>query len=432
MPRKRSPNVRDALPQVSDFLRRLAKPAVAEPVDLSSYGKIFSNVEEGTVLLDADDGARYQAVLTRLITAAVTDEDISSKEVERALQRAIFFALDINRQRDSIPLDERIATATLELHRSLTRHHESYLCYVPVRGLESPASPYRFGPVTFARFNHSQLRKSYSAPKKHTMSDEKIRSRRSMFATLKKSAMWESSCALTHVSAKDPEAALLLTRRKARTAIDMMNFFIDLVPYNHGWLYLPEEAASTWDVSPILKEDGFFTIQSARRGPAIPLSLDNLKKHVPLQTFLRRTSRIFSKENPTEIEQLLLTAIQWAGRAGVAARREEAFLLFAIALESLVVPGQAPEITYRLRVRVAHLLGTKKPERLRISRDINRLYGIRSSIVHRGSYLVTDSDVYSIKWLAKRVIFNVLGSKAISRLVKKGDWENWLESKTLS
>ena len=69
------------------------------------------------------------------------------------------------------------------------------------------------------------------------------------------------------------------------------------------------------------------------------------------------------------LQDRILSALQWAGRAAVEERREEAFLLYAIAIESLLLGGKSHvEVTERLAVRGAHLLSgdPKARENVRI------------------------------------------------------------------
>jgi len=52
------------------------------------------------------------------------------------------------------------------------------------------------------------------------------------------------------------------------------------------------------------------------------------------------------------------------------------------ALEALLLNDSKNELTYRLSMRVAHLLGTDDDDRKRLFRDIKEFYDLRSTIVH--------------------------------------------------
>ena len=75
------------------------------------------------------------------------------------------------------------------------------------------------------------------------------------------------------------------------------------------------------------------------------------------------------------MEQRITSSAQWAGRATVESRPEEAFLLFAIALESLILGSKEhSELRYRLALRTAYLLSHSPDARRQIHKDIRQLY----------------------------------------------------------
>lgn len=63
-------------------------------------------------------------------------------------------------------------------------------------------------------------------------------------------------------------------------------------------------------------------------------------------------------------------------------RDEDRLVDLLIAAESLFLPDEGKELSYRLRQRVALLLGTTFKNRLEISDDIKMAYDSRSKVVH--------------------------------------------------
>ena len=101
-------------------------------------------------------------------------------------------------------------------------------------------------------------------------------------------------------------------------------------------------------------------------------------------------------------------AFQWAGKASVEPRKEEAFLLFAISLESLLMERDGRlETTEKRALRGAHIIGGNAASPLTVCRDLKKLYGIRSKIVHSGSVEVGE-DQLSESRLAHNVVFPAL------------------------
>ena len=105
---------------------------------------------------------------------------------------------------------------------------------------------------------------------------------------------------------------------------------------------------------------------------------------------------------------VLLAAVERAGRASTAREPEEQFLLHAISLETAVLPVQASELTYRLAVRVARLLTTNPTKRAWLRKVVEGLYGVRSAIVHSGSYEVADNDLRLLKEIASKTLISLL------------------------
>lgn len=272
------------------------------------------------------------------------------------------------------------------------------------------------------------MRKFRNAFRKRKLSAESINY---LTETLRKPAVFNSTCARVFVKAVDVNAALNLAKREVSNTIDSINFFADLLPYNYGWLYFPEEAASVWVTSPVLGESGIFSIPGHRQGPGPGFSFEKVRQTNTIQPFVRKINKILKEGPKCDLEEILLSSIQWAGRATVESRREQAFLLFAIALESIILPKMQAEINYRLRIRTAHLLGATANEREVISKRVQRLYEIRSKIAHNGYYEVTDVELNQIRFLVKQVILKLLKSR-IGVSGNSDEFDRWLERKVLS
>lgn len=125
------------------------------------------------------------------------------------------------------------------------------------------------------------------------------------------------------------------------------------------------------------------------------------------------TSSLLScvKQN-SEIEKRIFQSINWFGKAINSDVYEEQFLFFAISIESLLV-GNEPDspfanqgsITQRISDRSAFLVGEDFDSRVKIEKDVKKLYNLRSKIVHTGAK-VENSDVIKIESMAKELILS--------------------------
>ncbi len=206
----------------------------------------------------------------------------------------------------------------------------------------------------------------------------------------------------------------------------LTNVFSDLVPYNYGWLYLPGDTVGTKRILPIRRDpDAATTVSYSAIDPLTPFSWKKLRAEQRLFRLFCRLSKLARTSETSTCGSLLLSAAQWVGRATIDRRREEAFLLYAIALETLMLPGEkSGELGFRLKLRVAHLLGRTGAARALIAKEISRLYGIRSAIVHAGSYEVTDEDLGLLRSIVKRALLRLLRLTSLHRVTHEqlSDW----------
>ena len=145
-----------------------------------------------------------------------------------------------------------------------------------------------------------------------------------------------------------------------------------------------------------------------------------------------KIDKLIQKNNRNDIEERLVSAMQWVGRSLIVQLKGDAFLFNAIALESLIME-ESPEfeLGYRLKIRIAHLVGKDTSQRMEIIEQVSRLYGIRSKIVHRGKYEVTDIDVQQIQRLATICILRILLEDPFSSMTKHKEIVDWFNEQLL-
>jgi hypothetical protein len=204
-----------------------------------------------------------------------------------------------------------------------------------------------------------------------------------------------------------------------------------MVPYSHGWLYLPGETESTKIGTLVFQSDGSFTPTLSWEGPIEEFSLATLKGTVALGPPLRRVRHLMDVEGDSDLARALLTSIEWAGRATVETKRELALILFMIALETLLIPESRGSGSYRLGVRVAHLLGSSSSSRAEQRDTVKRLYEIRSRIVHDGSYEASSRDLDQLRTIVRGAILRVLLDRGLRKLSTKSELRVWFEKRVL-
>ena len=236
----------------------------------------------------------------------------------------------------------------------------------------------------------------------------------------------------------DYNLAFASARRQVRLTVDVLNFLIyHFARSNEYFVHMPGESQSMLDFSlaiahghpPAMPDISFDPV-----GSLTTSSMKSLQATVDDSRLFERVSSLLKRidQGANEIEMRLLTAMIWFGRAVRARTEEESFLMYAIALESLVLEKERlAQLTYRLRLSTAHLLGVSLDERRQISREINRLYGIRSDIVHNGNITVQESDRKSLCGYALECIVALLSEDAFGRMRHFKELQDWLDERIL-
>ena len=394
---------------------------------------VFSNAEDGTIFLNGMEAQRYRECLQQLVEVATFGEQISPKAVERLYQEAILQSLDVSGRRSDQSVEQRLVQAIQNLKTNLRAKPYAFLVYYPIGGLAADGLPVKVGNATFCIFGDEHLAKFKDILTHQKVSNEERQLRLEAIDERMKDIVGKPVC-MIEVSAIEADAARSLVLKELRLTLDIINFYSDLLPYSSGHLFIIGEAEKSTMTIPTFTQGDRPTVnvQTMVAGPLRLLSLQKL-----LDLGARRglgftiIADILSKQR-NKLEDRLVAAMQWAGRATVDSRREESFLLYAIALESLIlVENDKDELVYRLRVRVSHLLEEDVQARRKLSEQVRDLYAIRSQIVHSGKYQVKDADLGLIRFIAKNCILRILIDEPFTSTTSPDDLVAWFDEQIL-
>lgn len=128
----------------------------------------------------------------------------------------------------------------------------------------------------------------------------------------------------------------------------------------------------------------------------------------------------------------VVTGYVTAGTACVEPKPQLAFLLFPIALESVVLGKQIKaEITYQLSTRVAHLLASTIAAKRSIVAQVNDLYKLRSAIVHSGESEVSETDLYTIRQICLSSLQMLATSPDFAAIKSVEELDQWFDDRML-
>lgn len=246
--------------RIQGFIRSIHEGLSHGPED-THPNLVLSKENEGSVLLSDPETTEFKGLATQLLLHFGKKEEISRQTIEGYLQQAIFSALDI-RSLNALPFERRLDGAVTQVIKRLAESPAEHTCYVPVGGIANEGLPFRLGPLRFVVLNEYQLRRLAKSNK--PLAAEAMEIRRHILSDLKEIDIWHKAVAEVSARAKDFEAASTLAVGQTRRTLRVINFFADLVPYSHGWVYLPPEAMPIRSGLPIRRNDGALYISHSR------------------------------------------------------------------------------------------------------------------------------------------------------------------------
>jgi hypothetical protein len=382
----------------------------------------------GGMNLGGRDVEEYRGCVEALYAQVAGKEQVSRSAIETYVQRAVLTAIDPKGSRSETDFETRLGSVIEKLKDELKAKPILWEVHFQVEGLDTKALPVTFGGCEFYCVNDAYLAKL-------------VQRTNSVIASLVEGPSREQAKRLnademrkldgrtgvsTMVLAVDFRAAQAAAEKQVRLTVDMLNFYANLGNQPLTQLIFLD------GVKPGVAEGFMFSeappsmrTNLARVGPMVPFSF----KAEFEAAGLSRVSTLLLKPNRSVLEDKILSALQWAGRASVEQRKGEAFLLFAIALEALVMSGNdKAEITEKLAIRTAHLVIKNPKSRVQAYKDLKTLYGIRSKIVHSGSEDVTGDDLARIRFFVQRALLTVLCTAPFSKMADEAEFVAWVHN----
>lgn len=426
-----------ALLDISDFIRSLNINEEISPGE--KFDVFFMREEEGSLSLNREDSFRYLKSLGLLLTC-VNEDLISRKEVERFLQDAIFYAVDIQENRKDIQFEIRIDQAIKTLRKSLLQKPRTFKIYYPVLGLSNDGLPVKVGNVLFCTFDEehkSQFIKSIPITEDLKITEN---NRKWFNKFIEDSEISNKPVGLIEVSSIDIEAAEHVSLRELGIIINVINFLGRQIPYNtrgnsvSSYMFLPGEKHREIVYSPIVEKNGkaYCGFGSKVVGPLSDFSFKALQEtDVSKRLEFEHLKSLLEKKNKNCLEQRIISAMSWEGQAVVEENMELAFLFSAISLEALVLlEKNRDDLAERLSTRVAHLLGKDLNARKYIKKKVKDLYGTRSDIVHDGKYQVTNAELGLMINFAQNCILRIFRDDPFKTMSEK-ELLDWFDNQSL-
>jgi len=403
----------DALRAFREFVRtvNISNDGQWQP-NTNEYG--FS-CEDLTVLLSGADAVSYQGCLHDLYAAVAPKEMLSRGTVEN-LANAAFGRIARKGLRSAKETSEFQSVCDHELKKlreALERKPSTWEVIQRACGIDQVGLPLKVGKVDFVLATPDVLDSIPEAQFTKGVTRERFAGK--------------VLCRIS-VPAVDIDAARATATRILQQTMDCLNFFAAAagVP---GQAYVLGEKERGLGASVSLGPDNHVVHQSFLYGPVQPLPLQRLAR----QPGFERISKMLESDSLGKLQDRILRALQWAGRARVDSRREESFLLMAIALESLLLPDQRDDnIGYRIALRCTHLIAVPDvTARKSLMKNVRDLYNRRSMIVHSGKIEVSDTELALLWHYLRAALYVVVNTMPFSTMSDEKAYHEWFDERVL-
>lgn len=385
----------------------------------------------------------YQDVLRDVFSATKQLRHISQREIERRFDDVLLAVLRARRAgisaEEATRLGKDRATQLLTLLKS---QPDPWFIHMRVNNVAHEGLPFTVGNVTLCvadSTNLEDMQRPGHAVIAGTKNTEKEKEAfKDRFRDWIQREFATRTVASVHVEALDADAAKRLALESLRAQLDLLNYCRSALPPSlPSWAYTDTDAMPRLTVALLYRGPHEQTVQFNMPFENIG-TLEQLKVGVlqGLDAEAAGVSQLLSlasKAAVSKVEEKVVTAARLAGAALTRHRRDHAFLLNVIALESLFL-GEPKEdadgsLGYRLRLGCARLLGSDPAERRRIFRQVRDVYARRSAIVHRGDSDVPEAEVDAAEELIRRSLQRILTTP---ELLQQRSLVGWLDEQILS
>ncbi|MEO5802764.1 MAG: hypothetical protein ABIR24_04480 [Verrucomicrobiota bacterium] len=381
-------------------LGHLIKSCARPKHDILDEKKFFFQIGKGGISLNKSQTSKYFEILDLLST----DDDGSPSHLSRAATDTMIQECMLNAVHDKTKgigsdLECRIEVAINDLRKNLARPEKDWEVWQLVDHLTVSDEGFTFGNVFFCVGDHPAAQKLQPEVSKWKKSISKI-------------VMGQIS-----VRAVDFIAAKRRAKVEFQKTFDVLNFFAEIVS-------LPDRLPvvsihESWNRFEYLQ----FAIAADGHNPHVSQQfLRNCDAFDPLTfhcghnpeilTAFRKASDLFSRK--TKYAERLVKSMKWAGKAAASETRENRYLLYFIALESLLFgKWESREFAKILSKRIFKILQISQEDRSKGFEIIDRLHKLRCALVHSGKTEIPDVDLAFVREMTIECIIGLICDETI-------------------
>lgn len=150
-------------------------------------------------------------------------------------------------------------------------------------------------------------------------------------------------------------------------------------------------------------------------------------------TWIEDIFSFFKKEKRSEIENRLVSAIDWVGKGLKEFNKDKGFVQLMFGVEALLGNNDGsiiqPSVLSRISECIAFTLGTDYMSRMKLEKDFKELYSIRSAIVHGRDKSVSTGAFMQLKYMVIKLIWSFIKNKELRNCNSINDYHEWIKKK---
>jgi hypothetical protein len=427
---------KDKFAKLKDFIRALVvgtEPEVKGVPALRQWWRRLGNSAEG---ISGVNAMAFDEILDEFCPNYVSENGNSRAVVDEWIQKCVVEVLE---KKSESNLENQIETSVKGLKEKLKAQSIKWEVWQFIEGLKIPHDGFEFGKASFYSLESEYIK---NRPEEITAKTKIPWKFFDDWSQPKPNSLLCRIC----VGAVDGKASLQKADSELILTLGVLNFFAWPVSSKMAGVP-PVTEANRIPISRKLDPKAVAVKIAFSEGPKLGFQSESSPAHIDffdlplfkraapdIQGVFNKANAFLKEEGKNDFRDRILTAMKWAGKGGTAASNEDSFLFFALALESLLLGGDDKgELRYRFALRLAHLLGATKSERLKIHSYAKKyLYDVRSSLVHTGRAQIPDSDLYTLKRMTYESIFKLMRDEKFGSINSDEALEKWFEEVCLN
>ena len=415
----------DAFHNLKSLIRNLHENPAKPRSHFWPLNNLWRTNQFGEFSLNEEQTEVFLSILDALAPDCGAPAPRSREAIDDMISEYILSALNFAGE-PTVSFEKHLSKLINGFKRSLNSQLTQWEIVGFLERIKVPSTGFQFGKILFCDHKHEAIK--FYKDKTEKAQEESRKSKNPVIVAFP-NPIDQFTFFRIFVGAGDDDAALQIAQFELETTLDALNFFA-------SFFYLKDRLPALSEYQIHARQNALFSRKQNSEGFSIKFEnkffheiFDALEisKDKDISLAFEKTNKLLLNSQ-NGLKERFLSAIKWAGKGSITRNRENAFIFYAIALEALLLGQKHHEhLSYKLRLRAAHLLGLKNSARSKICNRVSQLYSLRSKIVHSGSNKLSQSDLDELRIITQSCIIRLLSDPIFGDFSTEEDLEKWFE-----